>query len=155
MSTDSDRTSLATLTLAALGVVFGDIGTSPLYALKTCFSAVPDLQPTPENVLGLLSLIFWALIAVISLKYVTVVLRADNRGEGGVLALTTLVLSGRPPIPRALIMALGLFGAVLGFAGSFAWKTRPLTSAMARKAGKRINQVRDGHWLTKHPINYG
>ncbi|MFO1375686.1 MAG: potassium transporter Kup [Steroidobacteraceae bacterium] len=115
MSTDSDRTSLAALTLGALGVVFGDIGTSPLYAFKTCFSAVPDLQPTPENVLGLLSLIFWALIAVISLKYVTVVLRADNRGEGGVLALTTLVLSGRPPIPRALIMALGLFGAVLFF----------------------------------------
>ena len=115
MSTDTDRTSLAALTLGALGVVFGDIGTSPLYAFKTCFSAVPDLQPTPDNVLGLLSLIFWALIAVISLKYVTVVLRADNRGEGGVLALTTLVLSGRPPIPRALIMALGLFGAVLFF----------------------------------------
>ena len=57
--------------------------------------------------------------------------------------------------PLRGVIAGGLFGAVLGFAGSFAWKTRPLTSAMARKAGKRINQVRDGHWLTKHPINYG
>ena len=57
--------------------------------------------------------------------------------------------------PLRGVIAGGLFGAVLGFAGSFARKTRPLTSAMARKAGKRINQVRDGHWLTKHPINYG
>jgi KUP system potassium uptake protein len=115
MSHNVERSSLPALGLAALGVVFGDIGTSPLYAFKTCFSAVPGLTPTPENVLGLLSLIFWALITVISIKYVTIVLKADNRGEGGVLALTTLVLSGRPPIPRAAIMMLGLFGAVLFF----------------------------------------
>ncbi len=57
--------------------------------------------------------------------------------------------------PLRGVIAGGLFGAVLGFAGSFAWKTRPLTSAMARKAGKRITEVRDGHWLSKHPINYG
>ena len=73
----------------------------------------------------------------------------------GVLAgaICGVLVDDRRPLRG--VIAGGLFGAVLGFAGSFAWKTRPLTSAMARKAGKRINQVRDGHWLTKHPINYG
>ena len=73
----------------------------------------------------------------------------------GVLAgaICGVLADDRKPIRG--VIAGGLLGAVLGFAGSFAWKTRPLTSAMARKAGKRINQVRDGHWLSKHPINYG
>ncbi|MBL8251468.1 MAG: KUP/HAK/KT family potassium transporter, partial [Candidatus Competibacter sp.] len=69
------------LTLAALGVVFGDIGTSPLYAMRECFSENYGIVPTHDNVLGILSLIFWALIIVISIKYVTFVMRADNRGE--------------------------------------------------------------------------
>src|SRR4029450_7116330 len=81
----------AALTLAALGVVFGDIGTSPLYTVKECFSEFTGLQPTQENVLGILSLITWALIVIVPLKYVVVVMRADNRGEGGVLALMALV----------------------------------------------------------------
>ena len=82
---------LLALSLAALGVVFGDIGTSPLYALRETFHASPDLLPTPANVLGILSLIFWSLVLVISVKYLVFILRADNHGEGGILALTALL----------------------------------------------------------------
>ena len=74
---------LAPMALAALGVVFGDIGTSPLYTVSACFTG-PGIAVTPEHVLGLLSLIFWSLVLVILLKYVSVVLNADNKGEGGV-----------------------------------------------------------------------
>jgi KUP system potassium uptake protein len=81
----------AALALGALGVVFGDIGTSPLYALKECVSSEHGVQPSAANVLGLLSLIFWALTLVVSIKYVTFVMRADNDGEGGILALLALV----------------------------------------------------------------
>ena len=88
-TTDPKRS--ARLTLAALGVVFGDIGTSPLYTVQTCFSDFTGLKPTHENVLGMLSLITWALIIIVTLKYVVVVMRADNRGEGGVLALMARV----------------------------------------------------------------
>jgi KUP system potassium uptake protein len=103
------------LALAALGVVFGDIGTSPLYAFRTCFDPVHGTEPTPANVLGLLSLIFWSLTAVISIKYVSIILRADNQGEGGALALMALVLSRRSRLPRPLLVLLGLFGATLFF----------------------------------------
>ncbi|MBY0317464.1 MAG: potassium transporter Kup [Reyranella sp.] len=105
----------AALTLAALGVVFGDIGTSPLYTVKECFSEFTGLQPTHENVLGILSLITWVLIVVVTLKYVVVVMRADNRGEGGVLALMALV-SRQPainPRRRRLYLILGMLGAAL------------------------------------------
>ncbi len=106
--------ALAILSLTALGVVYGDIGTSPLYALKECFSGPHGLPPTRENVLGVLSLIFWSLNFIISLKYVAIMLRADNRGEGGILALLALL---RPRVVNrggrwALIM-LGIFGAAL------------------------------------------
>jgi len=83
--------SKSTLALAALGVVFGDIGTSPLYALKECVSKEHGVVPTQENVLGLLSLIFWALMMVVTVKYLTFIMRADNQGEGGILALLALV----------------------------------------------------------------
>ena len=109
---------LAGLALGALGVVYGDIGTSPLYALRECVNTGVGghgVPPTPENVLGLLSLIFWALVLAVTLKYLWFVLRADNQGEGGVLALFALV-EGRPgPRSRgvsALLLA-GLFGAGL------------------------------------------
>src|SRR5689334_25026040 len=96
----ADRSRTAKLTIAALGVVFGDIGTSPLYTVKECFSDYTGLKPVPEDVLGILSLITWALIVIVTLKYVVVVMRADNRGEGGVLALMALV-SRQPAItPR-------------------------------------------------------
>jgi len=103
------------LTLAALGVVFGDIGTSPLYAFRTCFDELHGTLPTEENVLGLLSLIVWALTAVITVKYVMIILRADNRGEGGALALMALVLSGRSRVPRRWMLLLGILGTTLFF----------------------------------------
>jgi KUP system potassium uptake protein len=83
---------LALLTLTALGVVYGDIGTSPLYALRECFKADYGITPTHDNVVGVLSLILWSLILVVSVKYITFVLRADNRGEGGILSLLALLL---------------------------------------------------------------
>src|SRR5471032_2023272 len=109
------RKRTAALTLAALGVVFGDIGTSPLYTVKECFSDFTGLSPTHDNVLGILSLITWVLIIVVTLKYVVVVMRADNRGEGGVLALMALV-SRRADISarrRNVYLMLGMAGAAL------------------------------------------
>jgi KUP system potassium uptake protein len=109
------RKRLARLTLAALGVVYGDIGTSPLYTVKECFSEYTGLKPVPEDVLGILSLITWALIIVVTVKYIMVVMRADNRGEGGVLALMALV-SRRSEFSvrrRNLFLMLGLTGAAL------------------------------------------
>jgi KUP system potassium uptake protein len=109
------RKRAAGLTLAALGVVFGDIGTSPLYTVQTCFSDFTGLEPTHDNVLGMLSLITWALIVVVTLKYVIVVMRADNRGEGGVLALMALVSreSGISQRRRTVYVILGMLGAAL------------------------------------------
>ena len=104
---------LAPLAVAALGVVFGDIGTSPLYAMSACFTG-PKMAVTPEHILGVLSLIFWSLVLVILLKYVAVVLNADNKGEGGVLALTALVINTERASPRRkLYGALGILGAAL------------------------------------------
>jgi KUP system potassium uptake protein len=106
--------SRAALTLAALGVVFGDIGTSPLYALRECFYGEHGIAPTHANVMGVLSLIFWALVLVISVKYVSYVMRADNHGEGGILALMALIPpTYRGPQSRGVLLALGLFGSAL------------------------------------------
>lgn len=77
-----DRKRLVTLSIAALGVVFGDIGTSPLYALRECFHGEYAIAVTPDNVLGVLSLLFWSLLIVVTLKYLTFILRADNKGAG-------------------------------------------------------------------------
>ncbi len=107
---------LAPMALAALGVVFGDIGTSPLYALQTCFTG-PQIAVTPGHIFGVLSLIFWSLVLVILLKYVGVVLNADNKGEGGVLALTALVINTERASPRRRLYGLlGILGASLFFA---------------------------------------
>lgn len=106
--------ALAVLSLSALGVVYGDIGTSPLYALKECFVGPHAISLSRENVLGILSLIFWSLNFLISFKYVVHMLRADNRGEGGILALLALLSpSGSAPRRRALLISAGLFGAAL------------------------------------------
>jgi KUP system potassium uptake protein len=96
-----------------MGVVFGDIGTSPLYALRACFSDVAGVSVTPASVLGILSLIFWSLALVISVKYVSIILRADNDGEGGVLALMTRVLNECPVRGASVIAVLGLIGCAL------------------------------------------
>ena len=82
---------LVPLTLTALGVVYGDIGTSPLYAMRECFFGSHSVPPTQDNVLGVLSLIIYSLLLVISVKYIAIVMRADNHGEGGILALTALL----------------------------------------------------------------
>jgi len=107
--------SLALLTLSAIGVVYGDIGTSPLYALRECFHGIHGVAATHENVLGVLSLIFWSLTLIISIKYILFVMRADNNGEGGILALLALVAQspGAQRRSRASLVALGLFGAAL------------------------------------------
>jgi KUP system potassium uptake protein len=106
---------LVSLSLGALGVVYGDIGTSPLYALRESFQAAYGISVVPANVLGVLSLIFWALILVISVKYLVFVMRADNHGEGGILALTSLVtpLNVKRGGGRWLLILLGLFGTAL------------------------------------------
>ncbi|MBK9548060.1 MAG: potassium transporter Kup [Gemmatimonadetes bacterium] len=105
--------ALVGLALAALGVVYGDIGTSPLYALKECFSGPHAIALTHENVLGILSLIFWSLNFVVSFKYISLVMRADNRGEGGILALLALVAPGGQSKGRGFVLMVGLFGAAL------------------------------------------
>ncbi len=109
-------TALAGLTLAALGVVYGDIGTSPLYALKEVFHG-GHVPVSPANILGVLSLLFWTLTVVVSLKYVLLILRADNNGEGGLiamLALATTAVKGKPALRRVL-MTVGLFGTAIFF----------------------------------------
>ena len=107
--------SLGLLTLSAIGVVYGDIGTSPLYALRECFHGQHGVAATPDNVLGVLSLIFWSLTLIISIKYILFVMRADNNGEGGILALLALVAKSPDAKrkSRASLIALGLFGAAL------------------------------------------
>lgn len=106
---------LAVLSLAALGVVYGDIGTSPLYAIRECFHGPHAIAATPGNILGVLSLIFWSLIVVISIKYLGFVLRADNHGEGGILSLAALATPIKPSgkTEKWFLIALGIFGAAL------------------------------------------
>ncbi|HLY38035.1 MAG TPA: KUP/HAK/KT family potassium transporter [Candidatus Binatia bacterium] len=106
------RESTALLTLTAIGVVFGDIGTSPLYALRQAFSGTHGLDVTPDNVLGVCSLVIWSLVLVVSIKYVSFVMRASARGEGGILALVALV-RGKTGQRHAILVGLGLFGAAL------------------------------------------
>ena len=108
---------LAFLTLTALGVVYGDIGTSPLYALRECFKPEYGIHPTPDNIVGVLALILWTLILVVSVKYIVFILRADNRGEGGILSLLALLLQRQKRdtdrFRRRVLIVLGLFGAAL------------------------------------------
>jgi KUP system potassium uptake protein len=114
--TQQDRSSTQALALAALGVVYGDIGTSPLYTMHEVFAGAHHPVPiTPDNVLGILSLIFWSLMVVVTLKYVAFILKADNKGEGGIMALMALALRPTPDGSRrqAVILGLGLFGAAL------------------------------------------
>ncbi|MEZ5559516.1 MAG: potassium transporter Kup [Pseudomonadales bacterium] len=117
---ESSRPGRAAVGLAVLGIVYGDIGTSPIYALRECFRGVSRVAITPDNILGILSLIFWALILVISVKYMLFVLRANNRGEGGIFALLALLRPDRGqgnPSRRALIL-FGVFGAGLLYGGT-------------------------------------
>jgi len=123
---------LAGLVLAALGVVFGDIGTSPLYAIRECFHGEYGIAPTPDNLLGALSLVFWALTIVVSLKYLCFILRADNQGEGGIIALTAVLrpaLHGQPG-RKWLLVAMGIFGASLLYGDGMITPTISVMSAI-------------------------
>ena len=110
-----EKKGVLPLTVAAIGVVFGDIGTSPLYAMREAFNGSHPVAGNHDNVLGVLSLISWALIIVVTLKYVVFMMRADNRGEGGIMALLALVLRSttRNTRGRMILMSFGLFGAAL------------------------------------------
>jgi KUP system potassium uptake protein len=109
------KSSRAALTLAALGIVFGDIGTSPLYAVKETFSPDHGIALAAANILGGLSTMFWALMIVVSLKYVLLIMRADNRGEGGIMALIALATKAVKDQPqwRGPLLVIGIFGASL------------------------------------------
>ncbi len=110
---------LATLALAALGIVYGDIGTSPLYAIRESFYGTHGIAVTPANVLGVMSLVFWSLVLVVTIKYHIVIIRADNKGEGGVLALMALVNGSRLArglSTRRIMIVLGIFGSALLYA---------------------------------------
>ena len=111
----SEKAGVLPLTVAAIGIVFGDIGTSPLYAMREAFNGSHPVAANHDNVLGVLSLICWSLLIVVTLKYVVFMMRADNRGEGGIMALLALVLRATSANTRGrfLLMWLGLFGAAL------------------------------------------
>jgi KUP system potassium uptake protein len=118
--TGHPRSRLFTLALGAVGVVFGDIGTSPLYAMREAFGGSHAVALNHDNVLGVLSLVFWALAIIVSLKYVAMIMRADNRGEGGIMALMSLVVGTTAVGSRSrwLLMTLGMFGAALFYGDS-------------------------------------
>ncbi|KQV50097.1 potassium transporter Kup [Massilia sp. Root335] len=120
MDTQQNNKKVAGLALAAIGIVYGDIGTSPLYSLKTVFDPTHGLALTPANLVGVVSLIFWGLTIIVSFKYVALVLRADNRGEGGIMALLALALAAvgeRKRLHTALLL-IGVFGASLFYGDS-------------------------------------
>jgi KUP system potassium uptake protein len=130
-----DERRLVRLSIAALGVVYGDIGTSPLYAVRECFHGHYGIAASAPNVLGVMSLILWALIVVISIKYLVFVLRADNRGEGGILALLALLSGGGERRHAAAVVAVGLFGAALLYGDGM---ITPAISVLSAIEGLRI-----------------
>lgn len=135
---------LAALSLSAIGVVYGDIGTSPLYAVRECFFGPHKVAVTEGNVLGILSLIFWTVVIVVTLKYHVYVLRADNRGEGGILALMALVHRRVKGYNRWLVMALGLFGAALLYADGI---LTPAISVLGAMEGLDVGNIGLGRFI--------
>ena len=124
------------LTVAALGVVFGDIGTSPVYTFRECFRPGVGLAPTEDNLLGVLSLIAWALVLVVAVKYVLLIMRADNRGEGGIFALLALALGGVGEERAAWLLAMiGLAGAALFYGDSM---ITPAISVLSAAEGMKV-----------------
>ena len=130
-------TDLPKLTLTALGIVFGDIGTSPLYALRECFHGEYGIAVSSENIFGVLSLMFWSLIMIVTIKYLAFVLRADNNGEGGVLALTALLKRTRPNKNGRWfgLIAIGIFGACLLYGDGM---ITPAISVLSAVEGIRV-----------------
>ncbi|MGQ0509075.1 MAG: potassium transporter Kup [Betaproteobacteria bacterium] len=149
---NTQRQSLPALTLLALGIVYGDIGTSPLYAVKETFNPQHGIPLVPETILGGLSAIFWALMVVVSLKYVTLVLRADNRGEGGIMALLALAnesLRQRPRLAAPVVLA-GLFGASLFYGDAV---LTPAISVLSAVEGLEVGTAAFKPWVV--PIATG
>ena len=139
------RSALAALAFTALGVVFGDIGTSPLYAIKECFSGHHSIPPTPENVIGVLSLIFWSINFIVSFKYITFVLQADNRGEGGTFALLAQVRPRRQAGGgRLALLTMGLFGAALLYGDGV---ITPAISVLGAIEGVTVAAPAVHHWV--------
>ena len=139
---------LAGLALLALGVVYGDIGTSPLYAIREAFHGPHGIPVTSGNVLGVLSLIFWSLVLVVTIKYHLVIIRADNKGEGGVLALMALVNGRRVArglSPRRVMIVLGIFGAALLYADG---ALTPAISVMSAVEGLQVAAPALEPWVT-------
>ena len=134
----ASKSSLAALTLGAIGVVYGDIGTSVLYAFKEVFAS-GHVPITEANVLGVLSLFFWALTVIVSLKYVVLIMRADNNGEGGLMALLALAsMSTRGnERMRNILVVLGVFGVALFFGDGV---ITPAISVLSATGGKLLRQ---------------
>jgi len=142
---DSRSDANVKLVLTALGVVFGDIGTSPLYAFRECLNPEHGIAVTQQNIIGILSLILWSLVLIISIKYVAIVLRADNRGEGGVLALSTLVSSASSNWRVwGPVSAFGVFGAALFFGDGF---ITPAISVLSAMEGLAVATPRLEHFV--------
>ncbi len=141
----ASRKRLLTLCFLAIGVVYGDIGTSPLYAFREAFNDVHGVLPLRENVLGVLSLIFWSLITVVSIKYATFILRADNKGEGGVMALMALAQRGvRRVRTRWIVMVIGLFGTSLFFGDAV---VTPAISVLSAVEGIEVLSPAAAHYV--------
>ncbi|MGH8355410.1 MAG: potassium transporter Kup [Pseudomonas sp.] len=140
------KSSALGLLVAAVGVVYGDIGTSPLYTLQVVFSGNYGVPVNHDGVLGILSLIFWSLIWVVSIKYVLFILRADNQGEGGVMALTALARRAALPYPRLqrVLVLLGLFGAALFYGDSM---ITPAISVLSAVEGLKVAFHGVEHWV--------
>ena len=136
----------ASLVVGAIGVVFGDIGTSPLYTLKQAFGPHYGLVANHDTVLGILSLVFWALTMVVTIKYVTVIMRADNEGEGGIMALMTLAQRTLKPGSRSvyLVGILGIFGASLFFGDGV---ITPAISVLSADEGLEVVAPQLHHWI--------
>jgi KUP system potassium uptake protein len=142
---DTRSDSQRKLILSALGVVFGDIGTSPLYAFRECLNPEHGVAVTQANILGLLSMILWSLVLIIAVKYVAIVLRADNRGEGGVLALSTLLSSASSNWRIwGPVSAVGVFGAALFFGDGF---ITPAISVLSAMEGLAVATPRLQHFV--------
>lgn len=150
--TGQTKSRTTALSLAALGVVYGDIGTSPLYAFKQCFNAPVQVAGTDANVLGVLSLIVWSLILVVSVKYLWFVLKADNRGEGGIISLVALLnpWNAAPGSRRNILMIMGLFGAALLFGDG---TITPAISVLSAVEGLKVESERFSHLVI--PITVG
>ncbi|MFM0053886.1 potassium transporter Kup [Caballeronia grimmiae] len=137
-----ERQGLPALALGAIGVVFGDIGTSPLYTLRECLKAAGGVSLT--NVYGIVSLILWAIVVVVTLKYVAFVMRADNHGEGGILALTALASDVAPVRLRRVLLTLGVFGAAMFYGDSM---ITPAISVISAVEGVTLVDPHLSEWI--------